>query len=1460
MTYEVDYIIKVVNTGATQAMRDMASAVNLLGPGVQVLDRLNKRIAALNKSISGKKRRLTIDTSPAEKSLTALESHVNRIQQKLHLISTMGGGKAGGGGRNSGGGRASSAQPRDMWKHNGSLYARGNQAPQIRLPKDQTWRRGMIPLEAFNAKELQMWRQIENQQSRLQKRMNQRASRAWQAAGGRTGTGMSKDAFARQYAQSMGLTEHTLWQQGNHKMRNLQRGWVNSYAGSMSSGGSAPIGPMPMPFTNSGKPSGGAGGRRVGGASPRPNNLGYKLFGPTPLTNNGGMAIDMLKGMGIAYGIAGIGQFMSNMVNDAVEYDNTMTTVNNILQANEYKEGFQSRYSRMQKTIRAVGKSTKFKVTEVADAARFLAMAGLQSDAISAAIPSIADIALIGDTDLGETADLVTNVMTAYNIVPRKMRNTADIMTRTFTRANVTLPEIAESYKYAGSLLSAGGIDFEEATAAIGVLGDAGIKGSQAGTTMRTLLSNITNPRGKAKKAKWKEVGISRIDKNGNEKSLNQIFNELYNKHLSVADYYRLFDKTAAQGAVALAMHVQKWNDVISENFMADGLSEKLADEKKNTIKGLWAQLTSALADDGLGGFGAIQENVKVLLRSITQYLNSEAGRDKVVEIFEVFWKFVDIIGNATTYLFSFFDKFSGIITFWMKVQLAIWPLVKTFTTLKSVLLAFSGIGRIVGFIGALSMNMRTLMMTMGSMKALGAVSWDWLASIMTGGLRARKYNLSTPGSIVSGTGATNYSSTWGDVTYTGTGNGGTVIYPNGVPTDRKPPKANGKFWRGNKGGAVGAGFAGMLGMGLGAYAGDKIGGYFNGEGSSAVGSIVGGVAGAALMTSAGSWLAGAAPALLTNPVGWAVLAVGALAAIGVAIWKTHKAIEAANAKSVEWAKTVHSLYLDQIDWSKDNAIETANLRVTQGLLSQNDALQAGIANWNAWWKARNGPEEKPSEFKPAETTWGLKMDQLLEDADRRSGRNDLWRNRWNTMFPGQLHGNTFSVPGISLTTDGKVSEEEAVKLAFMERGAAMGTDPNKEDYNPFYASAVNTLADKVWALENYGEWDSTVNTIIGNILPEQNSKYDNIDFDTAQKIKNNIMAVGSVKWYRQAALQLMKDEAAKYSGLVNVLNNYQTSGTADFSAMNKALYQLYNPYFSDTFGTFGTDEWKQNMVNYMHNADGRVNEQRLQEVLFVWERLNHAFDLLRPNQKGILAPYLQRDMWESILPEGTNLPDGGIASGVAGTYAYNNANQKFVRKAYTNAFGQQDLAWFRVNDDDTVAAKPYFGSDLISNIGASNVTRIGATGTFNPIAQTNEAVYPYLFSNGSVGLNPNFNWAQNPFLTLNESNSWMLPGFNARWASTAYAFNPPLLNGGGPLALNSADYKPTMVVQTDKPVAQGNQLVATNAVGTQNINVYVQGATWDDIRGQMTAELPGLMINTVGQAMNTGISNAGMG
>lgn len=413
-------------------------------------------------------------------------------------------------------------------------------------------------------------------------------------------------------------------------------------------------------------------------------NLGYKVLGDARMNSIGIGHIDMLKGMGIAYGLSGLGTLMNNVIKDSSEYDNILSTTKNILQTHDYKGNFNKRFKEMSGIIRNVGVETKFTAPQVADASKFLAMAGFNLEDINNSIRPISDIALVGDTDLGETADVVTNIMTSYGIQTKNISRVADIMTMTFTKSNTTLMELAEAYKYAGSILHAADIPFEEATAAFGILGDAGVKASQAGTTMRTIAANIINPTKKQAEA-WQVVGVNRKDSNGNFKSLPTIFQELKEKDLGAEAYYRLFHKTAVQGAVALAANIDKWNDIIFDNFLSEGLAHKLAEEKKNTVQGLWAQLTSAFTEDGLQAFEGLQNSIKSFLKDTIDYLKTPEAVETVKGLGRSFLDMMQFIKKFTTTMASWYRVFEPTIKLFFKLQMYLVPILAGIKALKAV-------------------------------------------------------------------------------------------------------------------------------------------------------------------------------------------------------------------------------------------------------------------------------------------------------------------------------------------------------------------------------------------------------------------------------------------------------------------------------------------------------------------------------------------------------------------------------------------------------------------------------------------------------------------------------------------------------------------------------------------------------------------------------------------------------
>lgn len=463
---------------------------------------------------------------------------------------------------------------------------------------------------------------------------------------------------------------------------------------------------------------------------PNRSALSYRALGPAMIDSGGIGAISLMKGMGVAYGISAIGSLASSVVKDASEYDNLMQSTRNILEAHDKQGGFDQRFSEMEKTVRQVGVETKFTAPQVADASKFLAMAGFNLDAINKSIRPIADIALVGDTDLGETADVVTNIMTGYNIAPEKVRKAADIMTMTFTKSNTTLMELAEAYKYAASLLSAGGISFEESTAGLGVLGDAGIKGSQAGTTMRTIMANIVNPT-KKQAAEWERVGVKRLDENGNARDLVDIFGDLASKNLNVSSFYKMFHKTAAMGAVALANHVDKWNEIVELNFMSEGMVGDLAEKKKNAIQGLWAQLTSMFTEGGMQAFEAMKPEIKEMLSDGVAFFKSEETIEKIKTTAQALLDLVKTIIKITGVFYNFWEKYQGFIMGWLKLQLVLSAVLVPLRAMKGLM----NFGKYaISSIGAVGMMTRQVGAFTGAVRQATFAKSAFNQTVMTGG------------------------------------------------------------------------------------------------------------------------------------------------------------------------------------------------------------------------------------------------------------------------------------------------------------------------------------------------------------------------------------------------------------------------------------------------------------------------------------------------------------------------------------------------------------------------------------------------------------------------------------------------------------------------------------------------------------------------------------------------------
>lgn len=315
---------------------------------------------------------------------------------------------------------------------------------------------------------------------------------------------------------------------------------------------------------------------------------------------------------------------MKSELTSAVEYANIMESARSILRvADSDLSTFDYRFSKMSQNIRKIGVDTKFTAVEIGAAAKFLAMAGMDIATINASMRPIANLALIGDNEVGLIADLTTNIMSGYNIKNDSMNSVADILSSTVSRSNVNVVEMAESFKMAAGYLKLAGVDFSEASAAIGILGNSGIKGTMAGTSLRAMSTRFAKPTKEASET-LDRLGVKFthfVDIYGKKieklRPLADIFKDLHDAGATMEDMISIFSKIGGNAAMQFVVNYDKLGILTSQNRISHGISQEQADIKENTTKGLWAQVTSSLSESFMQAYEIIEPTIRGVLKDL---------------------------------------------------------------------------------------------------------------------------------------------------------------------------------------------------------------------------------------------------------------------------------------------------------------------------------------------------------------------------------------------------------------------------------------------------------------------------------------------------------------------------------------------------------------------------------------------------------------------------------------------------------------------------------------------------------------------------------------------------------------------------------------------------------------------------------------------------------------------------
>lgn len=388
--------------------------------------------------------------------------------------------------------------------------------------------------------------------------------------------------------------------------------------------------------------------------------------------------------------------FLRTQFTEAVEYSNIMQSAHSILRvADSDLATFEGRFDRMARYVRRIGVETKFTAIEVAGAVKFLSMAGMGIETINESIRPITNLALIGDNDISQIADLATNIQTGYNIKNTSMGSVADILASTVSRSNVNIIEMAESFKMAAGYLRLSGVDFTEASAAIGVLGNMGIKGTMAGTALRAMATRFAKPTKEAREAldrlgvkftRMEDIYGKQVEK---LRPLADIFEDLNKKGATMADMQTIFGKIGGNAAMMFVSNYGQLRTLASQNRASQGISSELAQVKQDTTKGLWYQMTSQLTESFMQGYELIEPVIRSTLKDFLAKFNSREFARGLASIGQGVMSLLSVLGNFASWMTRNF--------YWIE------PLLFTgfvATRLFKLAGALTNVGVAVGFIG----------------------------------------------------------------------------------------------------------------------------------------------------------------------------------------------------------------------------------------------------------------------------------------------------------------------------------------------------------------------------------------------------------------------------------------------------------------------------------------------------------------------------------------------------------------------------------------------------------------------------------------------------------------------------------------------------------------------------------------------------------------------------------------
>ena len=353
------------------------------------------------------------------------------------------------------------------------------------------------------------------------------------------------------------------------------------------------------------------------------------------------VALGNLAADGIRKAATELKNFTTDVIETGTEFDAGISKVGAISGASAED------MEKLREKAKEMGASTKFTAAESAEALEYMAMAGWKTEDMLSGISGIMDLAAASGEDLGTTSDIVTDALTAFGLTAADSGHFADVLAAASSNANTNVSMMGETFKYVAPVAGTLNYSIEDMAEAIGLMANSGIKSSQAGTALRSIITRLSTDAGSSSKSLGalgtlvEKLGVEFYDTNGKARDFGDVIAEAREAWQELTDEEQTTygKKIAGEEAIASWLSLMNAAPADVEKLSAaikncDGAASDMSSTMQDNLQGDFVLLDSAV--DGMKI--SLADELEPEMRDIVQYITKkmpdiEDGLSKVFKV-----------------------------------------------------------------------------------------------------------------------------------------------------------------------------------------------------------------------------------------------------------------------------------------------------------------------------------------------------------------------------------------------------------------------------------------------------------------------------------------------------------------------------------------------------------------------------------------------------------------------------------------------------------------------------------------------------------------------------------------------------------------------------------------------------------------------------------------------------------